>query len=965
MEGTKIDTLIGRDVEVAAIRTFLDSVAVGPSALVLEGDVGAGKTALWRAAVADARERGQHVLVSRASQGEASLAFAALGDLLRDVLKEGLSTLPPPQAAALRVAVLLQQPEGAPPEPLAVAVASLGLVRALAAERPVLIALDDYGWLDAASASVLAFVLRRLETEPVGILGTVRREDAHAARPTLLDEAKTGRPLRRMNVGPLSRDAIAALLAIEVPTAIPPPRVSEIASTSGGNPLFAIEIGRSIERGEIVHQPGRPLAVPATLRDLVAHRLSRLEPPVQEALFVAAAVSDPTVELLDAAFPGGDVVRALERAVDARVVELRDGQIAFRHPLFASTVYDAIGPDRRRVLHRQLAAEVQGAQERARQLSLAAEGPDETVAAALDEAALAAARRGAPSVAADFAEQASSLTSPRSYDARDRRKAAAAAHQMAAGNLDRARELLEGLASSMPPGTARADALRRLAMVRYRQDSPSIAADLLTRALEEAGRDAPLQACIERDLAWAVIACGDVRDARNHTQAALELVSEGEDPELRGELLAADALTSFLLGDGFNETQMQQSLELDDSDPEVPVEWRPSMMLASMLRWSGDVVGAQDLLKRLRRETTDAGDEASLPYLLAQLSETETLAGDLRAALRHGESADAIALSMGQESIRAAALYARGLAAAHLGMTDEARQLAHEGLALSHETGAVLTMVLNQTVLGFIELSLDRPSTAHEWLGPLLRWVDVISIRDPGIVRFVPDEAEALVALGALDEAQDLLSRYEADARRLERPAALLAGSRARAILCSTSGDPAAGAAMLERALDEWASFVPPFERARARFVLGTVLRRTLRRREARAALEDAFAAFTALGATLWIEKAERMLGGADDASLDVLQPLTPAERRVAEVVAGGATNRAAADQLFVSVRAVEVHLTSIYRKLGIHSRSELAGLLARAGNPGAGPTGDRCGRAGGGNQMMRPPKQVQEEPVS
>ena len=201
---------------------------------------------------------------------------------------------------------------------------------------------------------------------------------------------------------------------------------------------------------------------------------------------------------------------------------------------------------------------------------------------------------------------------------------------MAAGNLGRARELLEGLASSMPPGTARADALRQLATVRYRQDSPAVAAELLTHAREEAGRDAALQACIERDLAWAVIACGDVRDARNHTRAALELVDESEDPELHGELLAADALTSFLLGDGFNEAQMQHSIELDDTDPAVPVEWRPSMMLASMQRWSGDLAGAQRRLQALHRQIADAGDEASLPYLLAQLSETETLAGELR-----------------------------------------------------------------------------------------------------------------------------------------------------------------------------------------------------------------------------------------------------------------------------------------------------------------------------------------------
>jgi DNA-binding CsgD family transcriptional regulator len=355
------------------------------------------------------------------------------------------------------------------------------------------------------------------------------------------------------------------------------------------------------------------------------------------------------------------------------------------------------------------------------------------------------------------------------------------------------------------------------------------------------------------------------------------------------------------------------------------------MMLATMLRWSGDLSGARRQLESLHKQTSDAGDEASLPYLLVQLSETATLAGDAHTGLEHAEAAEAIAVSMGQEPIRAAVLYARALAAAHLGMTQEARQFALAGLALSHETGAVLTMLLNQTVLGFLELSLDHPSTAHEWLGPLLRWVDVISIRDPGIVRFVPDEAEALVALGAHADALELVSRYEADARRLGRPAALLGAARARAMLCGSSGDPAGGAALLQIALQKWADAVSGFDRARARLVLGTVLRRTLRRREAREALEEAVAGFAELDARLWVERAERMLGGHEEPSLDVLQPLTRAERRVAELVAGGATNRAAADQLFVSTRAVEVHLTSIYRKLRIRSRTELAGLLARA----------------------------------
>ena len=931
MKGTKIDGLFGRTAEVAALGAFLGDVAAGPSLLVIEGDLGAGKTALWRAAAEAARQANHHVLISRATEAEASLAFAALGDLLRDVLDRGLPHLPPPQATALRVALLLQEPDGQVPEPLAVSVATLGLLRGLAAERPVLIALDDFAWLDAASANVLAFVLRRLESERIGVVGTVRRDGERAPLRGLLDEATTGRDPNRLVAGPLTRDAIEALLASEIDAAIPPPLVTEITSSSGGNPLFALEIGRGIERGEIVHQPGQPLAVPATLRDLVVHRVGRLEPLVREALFVAAAVPDPTIELLRAVLPEIRRAEGLQPAVGAGVIQLRDGHVTFRHPLFASTVYHAMPPDRRRVLHGRLATEVHGAQERARQLSLATEGPDEVVATALDEAASAASRRGAPSVAADLAEQAWALTPPAGREARERRQSAAAAFHMAAGNLPRARALLERLAEHLAPGSVRSETLRCLATVRYRQDSPAVAAELLGKALAEAGADASLRACIERDLAWAVIACGDVRDARNHTRAALALIEDKETPALRGQILAADALTSFLLGDGFDEARMRESLTLDDSDSAVPVEWRPSMMLASMLRWSGDLAGARQQLDGLHRQTTEAGDEASLPYLLMQRSETATLAGELRTALEYAEAADTIAVSMGQEPIRAGVLYARSLAAAHLGMTDEARRFALEGLALAHETGAVLTMLLNQTVLGFLELSLDRPSTAHEWLGPLLRWVDVISIQDPGILRFVPDEAEALVALGDLAEADDLLSRYEADARRLGRPAAVLGAARARAILCASAGDPSAGAALLQQALRQWESAVPPFDRARARLVLGTVLRRTLRRREAREALEEAVTGFGEVGARLWVEKAERMLGGPDEPSLEVLQPLTAAERRVAELVAGGATNRAAADHLFVSVRAVEVHLTSIYRKLGLRSRTELAGLLARA----------------------------------
>jgi DNA-binding NarL/FixJ family response regulator len=374
---------------------------------------------------------------------------------------------------------------------------------------------------------------------------------------------------------------------------------------------------------------------------------------------------------------------------------------------------------------------------------------------------------------------------------------------------------------------------------------------------------------------------------------------------------------------------MQRAVDLERPRPEVPIEWRPSMMLGMMLKWSGDLAGARRRFDDLHWKTVEAGEEASLPFLLTQMSETATWTGDWAAALRHADEAHAIALQTGQEPVRASALYARALVQAHLGLVDEARASARKGLELSQQVGSVLAMMLNQTVLGFVELSLDNPAAAHAYLAPLVGWLDVVGIREPGVVRFVPDEIEALIALGELEKADEMLTPYEADAARLGRAWAILSAARCRALHSAAAGDSLAAADSLERALEDHASLAQPFDRARALFVLGTIQRRTRRRKAAQKALEAATETFKGLGAQAWSRKAMRVSGRRPGRPAGAL---TPAERRVATLVAAGATNREAADRLFISVRAVEVHLTSIYRKLGIRSRAELAVRIATDG---------------------------------
>ncbi|MBA3796267.1 MAG: AAA family ATPase [Chloroflexi bacterium] len=926
------EDLFGQEEPLDSIQRFIDDLPLGPSALVLEGEVGTGKSALWTATVAAARGRGHRVLACRPVESERTMTFAALGDLLRGLLQEWHPDLPEPQYRALRVATLIDDPGAAPPDQRSVSVATLGVLRSLSRHSALLVAIDDLKWMDGASVRVLEYALRRLDTEPVGVVAAVRPGDP-SLMPTIFDDMSAERRPTRVAPVPLGPDALDGLFRARLGESFARSALPWIAAASGGNPLFALEIARAMLRGEIRRDAGKRLSVPETLQQFVGTRLADLPKEVRELLFFAAAVSEPTIDLLRRAARRPERLAAtLDVAERAGVIERAGDGVRFAHPLFASTLYHQMPAQTRRELHAILAGAVAVPDERALHLALAAEGPDGTVAEALDAAAQRALSRGAPDAAADLSEQARRLTPEADHRARDRRCVESAEYRFAAGDTGGARQLLEGMAAALQPGPERADILRRLAKVRYRNDSCAIAADLLARALEEAGNATELGAGIQRDLAWAEILCGDVRIAAEHAQAALRLVQGRYDDAMVAELLAATAMVGFLLGEGMRPELMRRALELERPRSEVPIEWRPTMILGMMLKWSGDFGGARGHFDALHRATLDRGEEASLPFLLAQMSEVETWAGEWDSARNHAQVAHTLALQTGQEPIRACALYARGLVEAHLGLIEQARATALTGLEISEKAGSVVWMMQNQAVLGFVELSIDDALAAHAWLAPLVVWQEVVGIREPEVLRFIPDEIEALISLGELDQADGLLTSYEADARRHEGSWAMLAAARCRALHIAAAGDSQAASGSLEKALERYGPRSQPFDHARALLALGTILRRTRRRKAARTSLEAALRIFNDLGATAWSSKSLRALGGVFGTSLQSMAAtLTPAEQRVADSIAAGATNREAADRLFVSVRAIETHLTSIYRKLGVSSRSQLAVKMAVA----------------------------------
>src|SRR5215469_5393712 len=239
--------MAGRDREMAEVRAFLDAVLAGPCGLLLEGAAGIGKTTVWNAGVASAVGRSLTVLSSRPAESEATLSFAALGDLLDGVLDQALPLLPPPQRRALEVALLLADPGGSPPEQRAVAVAFLAMIRHLSAAGPVVLAVDDLQWLDVPSVRAVEFALRRLGQERAGLLASVR--DQADERPAAA--ASTGLPperLTRLRVGPLTLGAFESAVRATAGPGVSRLTIRRLFDAAGGNPFYGLELARALQR---------------------------------------------------------------------------------------------------------------------------------------------------------------------------------------------------------------------------------------------------------------------------------------------------------------------------------------------------------------------------------------------------------------------------------------------------------------------------------------------------------------------------------------------------------------------------------------------------------------------------------------------------------------------------------------------------------------------------------------------
>jgi DNA-binding CsgD family transcriptional regulator len=880
--------VLGREREVEALARFVARVADGPGAFILEGEPGIGKTTLWEAAVDAANARSYGVLVSRPAGGEVQLSYTALGDLLEDVLPATLMELPAPRRNALEIALLLEDPRGRPPDQRGIGLAVLGALRSLASSRPVLVAIDDAQWLDAPTAAVLEFALRRLRREPVGVLVAGR-----TAGGLELDQAL---PMERLRVGPLNPAAIHRVVRAHLDVALPRPELLRVHEASGGNPFYALELARAL--GET-----------GGAQDVLRARVASLTDGVRELLLVIALLPDPTAARVRAVVPDADA--RLDAAADAELLERHGDRIRFAHALLASAVSAHEGAERRRDVHRRLAEVEDDSEARARHLALATEGHDAGVAGALDQAAQDALARGAPSAAAELLELAIERTPPGPDVDLTRGKLALADAHFSSGAIMRANAILRELLDELPPGDDRADVLVRLA-----NGSPDLEAalELAEQALLEVEEEEVVRSRVHLLLgqAWPlrglVAALEDGRLALDHAERSGER-------RLVVDVLARLTLWELWAARDPSEL-LARAVELEEPDDALLSYSSPRMPLALLRMYQGRLEEARELFDTLLAEAVAFGDEIAALGVRGRLVDVALRSGDWSEASAQADEAYELAEQIGLEHDGGLTVYWKALVDAHLGRVDEARSLAELGASLAAAAKQENTRVMNVGVLGFVELSLGNDAAALPHLEPLLEWIDS---RGLGLAThpIVPYAVEALVAAGRADEASRLVDRLEGEARTIDSPWGCAIAARSRALLDSAPTS-------LEQPDERW-----PFERARTLLVLGRLQRRAKQKAAAKQSLELAGSIFDALPAPLWSERAAEELAriGLRRASPD---GLTESERRVAELAASGLTNREVAAQLFISPKTVEANIARVYRKLGINSRAQLGARLAQ-----------------------------------
>ena len=909
---------VGRERECRLLVAAVETAARQGVALMLWGDPGVGKTTLldFAAGLAPAR-----VLRARGAEAEAVLPYAALADLLIP-LRGHFPELPAVQRGALEGSLALTDTDS--PNPYAVCAATLNVLAAAAEAVPLLVLVDDLHWVDQSSQRVLLFVARRLGAERVA-LAMSGREDA--------DLRRRCAGLPTLDLAGLSRADCARLLSRR--GLRPAPSVlDDLAGRTGGNPLALLEWAATLDADQLAGDrpvgdalpPGRPLEE-AWLR-----RIEELPAATRAALAVLGVSRSPALAVLEPALGfRGLSLADLAPAETARIVLTDGADYEFRHPLLRSAVLRHVSLADRRAACDALAGVTSGTT-RAWYRASAAAGPDSSVAAELAEAARQARRRSGYDGAALAWYRAAELTTDPGDRAELLRNAAtdaflAGSSARAAAWCDEALvavddpllqadiELLRGRIRTWTGHTGTAHRLLVEAVGRVREVDPKRACALLVEAAMTAGLDA------------------DVNAMLRHAEEALELAAAGgfDAPRavpVRGFALALcgrvdEARPALWAGTDFR----------NGGSDEVADQILDAMIGQGLLITEQDGPG----LSMLTRTIISARRHQApgvLPIALTFRAEAEHWTG--RWAEAEADWAEGLhwAEELGQPGSVGYALASLARLDGQRGERDRCRERVSRA---RREVGPYRIGCMEFYMccaLGIAALSASDYDEAATALDEALRHVRQVALGNPRVVPFAADLIEAHVRAGRPDRARPALEWLTDVAERSSLTWARAAAARGRGLLAETlaEAEAAFGEAEHHHRRRDY-----PYELARTRLCHGEALRRFRRPAAARVPLTAAHASFESLGAVPWAARAaaelaaagQRPLPGAGPTALDLL---TPQEVQVARAIAGGLNNAEAASVLFVSRKTVEAHLTRVYRKLGVRSRTDLTRALVSAG---------------------------------
>jgi DNA-binding NarL/FixJ family response regulator len=907
--------VIGRREPLERITRLFEAARHGQAgALVIVGEAGIGKTSLLDHVHASVE--GFQRLRVRGVESETALDHAGLLQLLTPV-RHHLDGVPTPQRRALAAAVGWG-PRAAADDRYLVAAGTLSLLAAAAETAPVVVMVDDLHWLDPGSAAAVLFAARRLAHDPVAILLATRQGSPPG---TALDG------LDQLTLDGLSPSDTAALL----PPGTAPAVVSRLVDATHGNPLALIETAARLtpaQRRGAATLPD-PLPTGHRLEAVYEAVLASLPAATRYAVLLTAASRDSAAEPVIASLQAQqhDPEVALGDAERRGVLVREPGVVRFRHPLLRTAAWATATPPERRTAHAALAAALPDSRRRTRiwHLAEAATAPDGSLAAELEALADEDRNRYGHAAASAALERAARLSDDPT--AAGDRLAAAIEDAALAGDVGRARDLAEQLLDSDADHPARGRALASLGTLEHASGSVPRAAQLLAQAADRT--DGRLRVRVLAELAMARHRLGDYGGL---TAVADELaaVADRDDPHQRFLSDWVSGVTALVNENhDVGRTLLTDALDLYEAEPALRDD--PRHLLPVCL--SG---GFLDLTPHRARLVEDRlaharalGALAVLVPVLGMWAYARAwLLGDHTGAFASAGEAVELGTELGFVADAAPAVGMLAWQHAARGVHDEARAELDRAARLVQQAETAPVAAHLALARAFCALCGNDIEEVITVLEPRL---DLDEGRGSmgEILGVAPLLIEAYVAVGRTDDAARLTDRFAAVPEPDSRTQALIARCQA----LTADNDPDAVAAFEAALAAHDASSDAPFERARTELMLGARLRRSGQRIAARTHLRHARDRFTAMDLTLWVQRTAAELAATGETArprrYTSEEPLTSQETRVAILVGEGLTNREVAAALFVSPKTVEHHLSNVYRKRGLRSRSELARAMA------------------------------------